>query len=383
MGLHKTGSSSIQQTSHKNSDLLKNNGLLYPELNNSNHSVAFYSKFSNKRLTYHINTRQNLKIEDINKINKECFSRLSKEINETDCDKVLISGEDISVLTEEELCSLKGWFESNIIADLEFEIIVYIRNPIDWTSSNIQELVKNGIKNIHQAHELGYLQCIKEKVLMLSNVFGNEKIKTLIFEDECKKEGGLITSFYSHLGIDKSIINEIKACRANESLSLDELFIYSIYNDLVKSTGFTHRFICQLSSNFKHTSFFLTDNFKDKINSESKADKEFIRYLGLNVLKPIRHPKIGFMILSNLSELEHNVSLLASTFDVDKADLFRNFALLYEVYSLERAFQLMQLASKYRPLGPLIKNKILSYTSKLSIEGYFDDELGFIWVERK
>ena len=120
VGLHKTGSSSIQLTATNNRKLLENNGILYPELDSSNHSISFYSKFSENRDSYHINLKEGLSLCDINKKNEKWFSKLKDEILLSRCETILISGEDISVLSVKELTELKVWFHENIKGVIEF-----------------------------------------------------------------------------------------------------------------------------------------------------------------------------------------------------------------------------------------------------------------------
>ena len=92
VGLHKTGTTSIQNTlfSKMNSKFLEDNGYLYPKHWPSNHSIPLYSSFCNHPEKYHINIKKEQGIEEIKKINKEYFYSLKKEIKKTNYSKLII-----------------------------------------------------------------------------------------------------------------------------------------------------------------------------------------------------------------------------------------------------------------------------------------------------
>jgi len=386
VGLHKTGSSSIQLTATNNRKLLENNGILYPELDSSNHSISFYSKFSENRDSYHINLKEGLSLCDINKKNEKWFSKLKDEILLSRCETILISGEDISVLSVKELTELKVWFHENIKGVIEFEIIMFAREPINWACSNIQELVKNGIKNIHDAHALGYLQSIDEKQEKFFTVFGESNTHIYSFDKQIKSKEGLIAFFFKRIGIPQKLIDELHVVKTNESLSLEEVFISSLCIDLRNKGVLDVEFDINLTTDFNHTKFSLVHSFSEKIRKEANTDYQLLKQLGEVYEQGNKtHNALDFFSLADVSLIESEfirLSKLLKSSSIGVADLFRNMALLYEAYSIKRSFQLMQLASKYRPLGPLIKDKINTYIKKLSLEGFFDEDLGFIWIAK-
>src|SRR3989304_5556670 len=166
VGLHKTGTSSIQETLflNENNKILKNHGFLYPKNWVPNHSIPVYSAFCDNPEKYHANIKLGYNLSEIEEINKNYLIKLEKEIKENKLSKLIISGEDISLLK-----------------------------------------IKNFFKN---------------DISKFSQVFGEKSINIFSFEDVIKHEFGPVGHFLSIVGFENEIIKEFNIVRSNESISL-------------------------------------------------------------------------------------------------------------------------------------------------------------------
>ena len=90
-------------------------------------------------------------------------------------DGVIFSGENISLLSAEELSKMKIFFTERI--DARFKIILFIREPVSWTASMVQENIKHGQPNIRASEE----HRLSRRISNLREVFGDD---VLLFEYE-------------------------------------------------------------------------------------------------------------------------------------------------------------------------------------------------------
>ena len=146
VGLHKTASSSFQRTCAENIDLLQENGVTYPLFSCSaankpkieNHSIPIVSLLTEKPENYHINKRWRVSSE-INEVNSSYDIQLENCL--TSSNNVIISGEGISLLSEQSLSKLINKIQRN---NYEIRAFALIRSPYSMICSAIQEIIKNG-----------------------------------------------------------------------------------------------------------------------------------------------------------------------------------------------------------------------------------------------
>ena len=217
IGLHKTGSSSIQQSLKSYDD----GSTFYADLGPANHSEPLISIFSSKSLQYRNFINQGLNRKQIESFKKISLKKLNTEINK-DRNQMILSGEDLSDLVEEDIKELINFFDEKKI---KLIFIAYIRNPKDWRKSTFQQKIKGGecyVKNAFSKNFrlLGRLQ--KFRLVLGSNDF--------VIRDFSKsklKNGCVVSDFCNEINIDppKQIIN------ANESLSLPAIKLLFLFNN--------------------------------------------------------------------------------------------------------------------------------------------------------
>ena len=224
MGFHKTASSSIQATCANNRKLLLHKGISYPvfQYNNkniTNHSIPIYSLFTDSPQNYHINIKWSADAERVNREYREQLEQftLSDE-------KLILSGEGISVLPDASLVSLRDYFLNK---GYRVKAIAYVRSPVSYQVSAAQERVKNG-------HTLFYSDKYfpSRRIKKLLSVFSTG-IDFYPFRDVCSDEHGPIGYFLKLAGLDAADLKKIKYIQKNESLSDQATRLIAYINEVL------------------------------------------------------------------------------------------------------------------------------------------------------
>ena len=198
VGLHKTATSSFQQTCKSNVDLLQANGVTYPlfscpaasKLKMSNHSIPIFSLFTEGPEDYHINKRWGLsdRISEINSSYNNQFTHYLRSSGD-----LLISGEDISALGEKSLFELT---ENIKCHNYEIKAIALVRSPYSAICSELQEGIKSGrfFELISLNNHVPTIFSVKSfnktrQVKKLKSIFG-DSICFYSFENACMHSRG-------------------------------------------------------------------------------------------------------------------------------------------------------------------------------------------------
>ena len=220
IGMHKTGSSSIQH----NLNQTQNKNFSYFNLGSENHSIPLYSMFSKFRNTYHIHQNANRTKEDVKNFNINIDKMFKKHLEENKkYHTFVISGEDISVLSFEELMI----FQKYLLAYFKkIQIVAYIRAPFSYTSSAVQELIKNDRHDLLLLTQSSFPQ-YKKQFEKFDLVFGIENVKLNYFDRDSLKNNDITTDF---LYQNKLEVVEDNFFSANESMTLEAISLIYIFN---------------------------------------------------------------------------------------------------------------------------------------------------------
>ncbi|NRF95759.1 hypothetical protein HQN89_33575 [Paenibacillus frigoriresistens] len=286
VGLHKSGSSSIQETLFlkKNNFELEKMGYLYPKCWQPNHSMAIYSAFCDDPTKYHGNIRLGYSAAQLNNLNKNNLIDLMNEIAESKFSKLIISGEDISLLSLDNLNELKKYLTS--ICTYQIKVIIYVRHPVYWAISSIQQFIKNGRQNYNDAllqmdEIIGNL--FVDRIDKFVHVFGRESVNVYSFEEAILNELGPVGHFLSAIGIDDDDLSKFNIVNANQSISLIAGEIISYINEKLplfrdgklnehRSNGDTNPFV-----NIKGSKFDIPFSNKKKIWEKSYDDIQWLK----------------------------------------------------------------------------------------------------------
>jgi hypothetical protein len=288
IGVHKTATSSIQETLGKARVLLAHGGYLYPvftkrEIMLFNHSEVFYSMFFQKPETYHMNVLYGYNNPDVvNELNRSYHNQLIRQIEDFQGDKMILSGEDISILWLKPLENLKNYLIEITNPEVHIEVILFCRHPLTWSRTHIQEVIKGG-KSLEEARRNNatvILQNYQKKIKTFARVFSFESIHVFRFEDAIQNEYGPAGAFLLCIGADASFIKTLNLKNEVHNILLSyeaTTLLNAIY---IKTPGFTDNQVNPELRNFypKHIhqipgeKFYLEPNHNHEIWQRSQED---------------------------------------------------------------------------------------------------------------
>ena len=224
LGLHKTASSSFQQTCSRNINLLKSFNITYPYFTCSaanenlitNHSIPIYSLLCKNPEEYHINIKWNVS-DQIKQVNKSYLEQLEGYLEESN--NIILSGEDISILDKQ---SLKDLFNKIKSYNFRVHIFALVRNPYKLLCSAIQEYIKCGFYinlnsfNQNPSNSLIKNVGLRSDIVEKLKLTFKKNIQFYSFENACKHNygpAGFLIDKY--LKLDPSLL---EYSRINESL---------------------------------------------------------------------------------------------------------------------------------------------------------------------
>lgn len=215
--MHKTGSSSIQRSLRDYNDGITR----YANLGYENHSIPIYTAFSDRHLDYNIWRRAGLSGEAIEQKRLDCRAKIEDSLTEETEQNIIFSGEDMTKLSTDSLISLKAALNKHCG---NIKIFAYIRDPISFNSSAIQEYIKNG-ENSH----FQYLPRYKETFEKFMTVFGFDNVTLKTFRRSELTNSDVVTDFCKHF----DIALKHKPAHVNESLSTEAIKCIYILNTIV------------------------------------------------------------------------------------------------------------------------------------------------------
>lgn len=227
-GLHKTGTSTIQNVLHANRDfLLEQERVLYPSLA-SNLSTPLNMIFNDNPLKQLADKLPGLTDEEIAIRRKNYLESLDTEVSSLEWNKLLLSAESVSNLSEAEIARLREWGEKY---SSDWTVLVCVRHPVDWARSVVQQQLKGGA-TLQQLYENPPLPNFRGRVSRFVSIFGKENIRVFDFEAAAEGKGGIVGNFAVQAGLAASSGDFLasRTVHANESLSLEAVQLLDSLN---------------------------------------------------------------------------------------------------------------------------------------------------------
>ena len=227
IGVHKTGSKSIQYTLSGNREALLASGINYLEIDR-NHGPFLISLLSDEPHKNPINIHRLVdtpeKAVSYNAANRK---RLTKALQTNRSPKFVISGEGFSAMPARLVPRLKEMLEPYAAA---FRIIVYVRDPYEYVNSAFLQHVKSGRSlEANIVAVPGYRFRIGKYI----RAFGRENVDIRVFDPARFVGGDLVTDFLTALGEPASLAGSLKIERANQSMSHEAAVILSEANKAI------------------------------------------------------------------------------------------------------------------------------------------------------
>ena len=285
IGLHKTGSTSIQKAlKGYNKDGVKSIGF-----EEENHSIPMYTIFSENRYDYHIWRNKNYCRDDIEKKKSDYLKILLSECINDKIKTLIISGEDLSVLNNSEVKILADYLRAK---NVKTTIICYVRDPLSWIASASQERVKNGWPLIKRD------QIFKRSIQNYMQYFGRENIQIYDFQKSIKLTDSIVSHFSEILSID---IKE--PLRKNESLNAVQFALMQFLNTISINTNLDKTRYIVRNKIRKLSSKLLSKN------GERLDKQQFVNYLSSAIREECNWLKNEFGIHFQIPESTEEISL--------------------------------------------------------------------------
>jgi nucleoid DNA-binding protein len=229
VGMHKTGTSSIQQSLNG----FASKAFVYADFDeHPNHAHAIFTLLGSTGMD---RPRRRARLSSGQGIEKRSAAglrvqdRLQRSVRSLGQRKLLISGEGIMFLSSSELQELAGFFGD--AAD-EVGIVAYVRPPASYITSLVQQRVKGGsIGQLNLESEYCHYQRSFSK---FDEVFGRENVHLWKFDPKSFPGGCVVRDFCTRLGID---LPSERIVRVNESLSREAVGLLFTYRKLGQDMG--------------------------------------------------------------------------------------------------------------------------------------------------
>jgi len=298
LGMPKAGSSSIQRTLYKHAAILEKNGFRYLTEWGEDHIEKFHGLFH--RDVHHGQRCSNtfLPLAVRNMENKNSIKTMLRVINNSGCETLILSGEFFkSLYLDSTIGNIKNfigkYFHSN---NIETTIIYYIRNPLTWLISWMNQIFFSS----------GYLNknadFFETAIKQYNGIFNLQEhfadyLKIIKFEEACLEKDGLVANFLTAINFPKDGMEKIdmSITKRNESRCMEVIeFVH-----FVEAMEDRHSFI----------------NYKRYIPSKFYRD--------IKPLKNIKGPKFDLPFQSKLDlwhRLQETVSRLKENLNIDYTD---------------------------------------------------------------
>lgn len=372
VGLHKTASSSIQASLYENRELLDDlYQVYYPTFGTFsyiNHSVPIYALFSENPSNHHI-----LKslFHGKNKNEFESYRTRLKhefcaELSNNTSKKIVISGEDLSILNKHELCEMKKFF-MEYVPDAKFSVCAYVRDPIHWSVSNSLEILKHGYASLSELYYASYKQNLAGIVDNVTYSFGRA-LNIFSFDDIVSNKKDIVSEFLDYLGIDPSSI-DLK--RVNEGMSLEKALALNLCK--IWDTDKKAQYIEELNELIpnKGSRFSFSQQYQQRIWDEAIRDREVANLYGIEFITGAP-PFLSLnkrLLRSNIAKVvDYLTKIYRRDFNLSWA--FRDLAT--DVKPLDCQLSSILLIEAYNVSnGPLITQMLNSSLETGSVNGFF------------
>ncbi|MFN3210780.1 MAG: hypothetical protein ACE369_17610 [Roseovarius sp.] len=212
-GMHKTGSSSIQQTLHKHAFP----GITYAPWRTSNHSGQFVLLF-HEEPEHHVGFQKNgAPADSLRKQRAEWLEKFDRALGNCS-DTFVISAEAISAGHPSNVAA-----QRKMVAHLrkftdDIELVVYVRPPAGYMQSAFQQKVKGG--GLASFDLERRWPNYRQRFQPLIDSFSDFKVSLRLFDRNKLTGGDVVTDFVQSLGAE---IAPEQVIQANESLSIEAL----------------------------------------------------------------------------------------------------------------------------------------------------------------
>lgn len=216
-GLHKTGTTSVQENCFRHRDLLQHHGLVYPAFNFRerkiiNHSDPLAGVFSSRPRAYGMARRQG--VEDNPAEASSAFTeQLNAILAEPQGATLVLSAEMVADFDEDDMQALRTRLQD---ACDDLRVVAYIRSPQSSMASILQQRALAG--SAEDPHNL--VNLVGQRFERLRQGFG-DILQLYNFHKVAAKEGGLVKHFFQVIGLPEAAIDGLEFSHANPKMPME------------------------------------------------------------------------------------------------------------------------------------------------------------------
>lgn len=210
IGMHKTGSSSIQQSLAK----FERDGAVYMQVGHPNHSGLMFTAFSptaDRHQSHVKNGRTPEEVAELRNTFRAKMATFCEDAAARGCHTLMASAEDVSLLDIDGVTAVRDFF-----AQLVDEILIvgYVRPPASFMRSALQQRVV-GARKIDFAQ---LYPVFRDRFEKFDTVFGRDAVRLKKFDRALLKNGDVVADFAEAAGVD---LDPSEVVLTNESRTLE------------------------------------------------------------------------------------------------------------------------------------------------------------------
>lgn len=216
-GLHKTGTSSIQDSLFWGNHILKKYGYCYITAWGRNHGHILYNLFSEKPANeFYWNAIYGYDDAAVAQFNEKNLALLRETAEKEHPEVLIVSGEMMELLSVQELERMAAFFARQFVG-AQVQLLLYIRHPQNMLVSWTQQLEAFPLfpQGAPQNDALGDYWSYENRVGKFIKAFG-ERLEIVHFEEAVKEKDGLVPHFLYTIGYPREA-KMIDLIFANES----------------------------------------------------------------------------------------------------------------------------------------------------------------------
>jgi hypothetical protein len=216
VGMHKTGTTSIQQTLHTHQDALREAGFCWFAGAEPNHSRAVFSAFTEAPHTYHVNRRHGLhRPEDAAAHAAAMRAALLAFLAGAPGPGLILSGEDIAMLGEAAIRRMLGAFRP--LVD-RIVVIGMVRPPRSFIASAIQQRIRGGAP-LEEEEDGGVAPRYRDRFEPFLTAPEVAETRLHPYTPATLHQGCSVATFLRLVGAPESLHPHLAVARANASAS--------------------------------------------------------------------------------------------------------------------------------------------------------------------
>ena len=214
-GLHKTGTTSIQDNCYRQRELLLQEGIMYPSFkfrhkNIVNHSDCITADVCRHPGGYGAAFRQQVAADPF-VLRQAIKPQMDELLREPQADTLVLSGEGVADYDDIDSQALLARLQAHTE---ELRVVAYIRSPQSSLESILQQRVKSG--EIVDPSDLKSV--VRQRYERLRDNF-SAQLETFNFHDAIEHPGGIVGHFMALLGVSEDKLTGIDFKNANERIT--------------------------------------------------------------------------------------------------------------------------------------------------------------------